>query len=87
MISWLRRWWVLAALAALPVTVIVAAAANICEYDASAVKTTLRITNLCEGFVMWKTGPNEFVLVCPGSQPPAGATELREFFNFKVWGS
>jgi len=59
----------------------------VCEFDASAVKNMLRITNLCDGFVMWKTGKDEFAVVCPGTQPPAGAVELREFYNFKLYGS
>ena len=72
----------LVALALLPV--VPAVADFVCTLDATGAHT-LKIINLCDGFVMWKTGPQDFMLVCPGTTPPAGAIELREFYNFPVW--
>ena len=62
----------------------------VCEFDAVAVKSTLTIRNLCAeagGFKMWKINATDFAVVCTGHAPPAGAVELREFYDFKMWGS
>jgi len=60
-------------------------AGSICTYDA-AQATTLRIENLCEGFKLWSTGPDSFTIVCPGKEPPAGAIELRRYYDFGMYG-
>ena len=53
-----------------------------CEMDATGA-STLTIKGFCKGFVIWKTGNAEFVLVCPGVKPPKGAVELREYYVVK----
>ena len=56
-----------------------------CNFDASGL-TTLNIGSMCNGYKLWKTGPNSFTVVCPESTPPSGAVELREYFDFNVFG-
>jgi len=50
-----------------------------CEVDAEGANL-LHLKNFCKGFTIWKTGNADFTLVCPGTQPPQGAVELREYY-------
>jgi len=59
----------------------------VCEFDASAIHGHLRITNICDGYKFYATGPDEFTIVCPGTAPPANGVELRRYYDFKMYGS
>lgn len=71
-------------LLALWATGALAAIALVCTGDGTGM-TTLNI-DVCDHYVLWKTGPNSFRVVCPGGAPPVGAVELREYYNFKIFG-
>ena len=58
----------------------------VCEFDASAITTMLRISGMCDGYKLYATGANEFHIVCPGHTPPANGVELRRYYDFKLYG-
>ena len=42
--------------------------------------STIRITGMCADWKLWILRSDLF-LVCPGTQPPFGAIELREYYQ------
>ena len=75
----------LVALALAGSVAVAGAAGLVCDFSASGL-TTLRIADVCVGYTLWKTGPDSFTVVCPGQTPPPGTNEMREYFNFKIFG-